>query len=248
MNIKSFQAYWGLNWKSNLLTAQDKKLYAENRLTPKKKDLKDSDFEKYILVLDNLIEDEKERLNGIENKAIQIVGQVSIVIAILALFAPFVIEKVPSDMIFIRILLILGILIITVLFVYSISCALRNFDLRKYEFGKTVEDTLVEHHDGKLDLLNYEIVNDKIFELRTTRHSTNAKASNVIYAFKAFKTAMVILVLYVVTYSILLFFIPEKTNQTVEIGPGSIKELRKQQPPITPVINIQIDSSFKRSN
>ncbi len=244
INIFSLE-YWGFSWKQHLLT--DKKLieYSENRLATQKNDLDDISYNEYSKLLDGALSEERERLNSVESKALQIVSQTSIVIAIIGFFAPFALDQLLSNSKLIKAIFIIGLLLVALLFLYAIICSLRNFNLSKFIFVRGSGSTVIDHSHGKISKLNYEIINDKILELRAATHSVNAKASNVIYSFRAFKMAIIILVIYVIGYSCSLFFIQEK-NKKIELGKESIDNLKKTFPIRQPVINVYIDTPIYR--
>jgi hypothetical protein len=226
MNNIFTKSYWGFDWKQNLTTDTTISEFSKNRLGFKKKDIPLKLYEQYSKILDDQISEERERLNSIESKAIQITGQISIVLAIAGLIGSFGLDKIPSSQIWLRIFAVSGLLIVTMLFVYAILCALRNFDTSKYKFVKTSEDTIIDHYDKKIEKLNHTIINDKILELRTNRHSTNAKASNVIYSTRAFKAAILALAFYLIAGSIILFSARDKQTQ-FELTPNSINDIKE---------------------
>ena len=226
MNKLLTLSYWGWHWKKNLLTREQMAEYAKGRLQPRAKDISSISYDRYCKILDDQIQEERDRLNSIESKAIQIVSQISIVLAIVALFVPFIIDKIPQTAVLTKGLSIGGLLLVALLFVYAIICALRNFDISKFMFVKTSESTIVDHYNKKEDKLKFNIINDKILELRSNRHSTNAKASNVSYAFRVFKVAILALTFYLMASSLILIYTLRKPDNSENASPERDNVLR----------------------
>jgi hypothetical protein len=236
------KSFWGLDWKDNLLTFKKLHEYQKELLTAKSEDLNEGEYQLYSDLLESLIQDEKERLSSIETKALQFVGQVSIVTTILGLFVPSILDKVPSSMIGLKIALVIGVAVIALLFVYSIICALRNSNVSKFIFVSPSEDLIPLHQKGKLPKLKYEIINDKLLQVKASSHTINAKASNVIYSFRAFKAAMIVLLAYMIIYSVALIMLPEVV-QKVELSTDTITKLKEARTPIQQNINIRVDTT-----
>lgn len=216
--------YFGLNWKRNFPTKENIKAYSEDKIEDESIDLDKENFGEYLSYINDLLQKESSRLATYDTKSAQIVGQTSLTLSIVGLFAPFSFDKVQSSQMWLKIILTVGFILIALFLLYAIICALRNFNIRMFNYAIGDEKNIINGYMKSIKF-HKEVINDKIFELKVSRDLNNVKGSNVLYAYRSFKTAIVILVSYILFYSASLFFINRNEQKPIDLSEKSLKQI-----------------------
>jgi hypothetical protein len=191
---------------------------------------KESDSEKIVLhkeFLKSALEEENNRLGFIENKTSQIISQTSIVFSLVGLFIPLLINRFESESIILRVLIILLLLITFILYLLSITNALKNFNVKKFRYPYSNSKNVINLKDKSKEHFNSELVRDYLYCIDETVRINNLKGTNLLHAYKSFKLGNYFTGVIVISIcSILLFTVKksEKTYISIE-NPIEIKDL-----------------------
>lgn len=218
--------YYGLNWKKNLPSTSLRQSYQQNRI-PVKTKLSEEEFKDYDSYISDLLSSQSSRFTSIETKSGQIVGQTSLALTIVGLFIPFAFEKVQQSQPWLKIILVTGIIVIFLFLIYAIICAFRNFNIKRFPYVSGCESTILDSFNKKVDF-KVEVLNDKIYEFRVNSHLTNVKGSNVLYAYRSFKTSLVILIFYILFYCVNIIYVsPTTKNNYLDLSPNTTNTLKQ---------------------
>lgn len=209
-----------------------------------------SDLEKIILhkeFLKSVLEEENHRLGFIENKTSQIISQTSIVFSLLGLFVPIVMDRFEDTALFLKISII-GLLLVTFLFyLFSITNALKNFDIKKFKYPRANPSNVLDLKTNSIEQFNAELVRDYLYSIDKAVKINNEKGTNLLHAHKAFKLGIFLTGILVMLVCIILFF-SKKEEPIVSIKqPIEIKDLDSLLKKNRPIMIIQKDT-FQKGN
>jgi hypothetical protein len=189
-----------------------------------------SDSEKITLHRDFLksaLEEENNRLGFIENKTSQIISQTSIVFSLVGLFIPLLINRFENENLLLRIIII-GLLVVTfILYLLSITNALKNFNVKKFRYPYSNSRNVTNLKDNTKEEFNSELVRDYLFCIDETTRLNNIKGTNLLHAYKTFKLGIYFTGVIVICICSMLLFTEQKTEKsylTIE-EPIEIKHL-----------------------
>lgn len=190
------------------------------------KNIANSDSEKLIHhrdFLKSLADEERSRLENIEAKTTQLISQTSLIISLASLFIPLLIDKSNDINIICKILFVL-ILIFTYLFyILTIINALKNYNIKKYNYSSPSPQNVLDFKDKSLDRFNEELIRDYLYSINENQKINNTKATNVLHSYNTFKIANILLSLLVISVCIFSFFTEENSTKIEIQNPIDIK-------------------------
>lgn len=173
-------------------------------------------FLEYVTDLDKK---QSQRLETIETKTSQLIGQSSVVLSLIGLFIPLFFDKLNDLPAIWKIILILGFTITVFHFVLSIWQALKMFEVDKTRFmnGATSTITKKTRHLKKNGFIN-EQINDYIRIVNHNNSATNKIAGNLVYASRCFKIGIISLSFFIIIIISASFFIKDKAQQVLIVN------------------------------
>lgn len=177
----------------------------------------ESDSEKIVLHRDFLksaLEEENNRLGFIENKTSQIISQTSIVFSLVGLFIPLLINRFEHENLILRVLIITLLIITFILYLLSITNALKNFNVKKFRYPYSNSRNVTKLKDESTEKFNSELVRDYLYCIDETVRLNNIKGTNLLHAYKSFKLGNYFTGVIVISICSMLLFTVKKTEKT----------------------------------
>lgn len=153
----------------------------------------------------NQMNDEERRREVIEGKTGQLLGQVSIVVSVVALFIPLISDQINSLPSWEKILAILLFLVVVVTFIVSIWIASNSWIIHKYGYERPDLQDVSKPKQPQNRLAFLENHRD-VLASAVTQHVdiNNRKGTQLIRAGKAFRVGIILLGILVISLSITL--------------------------------------------
>jgi hypothetical protein len=180
---------------------------------PKAKDLKK--LESHRDYLKSIVNEENNRLNSFDTKTTQLVAQTGVIFALLSLFVPLVIDKIEGF--YLKIIVLIPLFLAFLFYLRTIQNAAKNFNVKKFKYGKSLPTTVINHRDTTIEEFLIEEIQDLIFSAEKNFQTNNSKANNLIQAYNSFRVANVLAALLgILLCASILFTKPKKERLTIE--------------------------------
>lgn len=166
--------------------------------------------------LKSLMEDERSRLENIESKTSQLISQTSLIISLASLFIPLLIDKSNDISFGFKVFFVLILIFTYSFYILTIINALKNYNLKKYNYAVPSPQNVLDFKDKSLEEFNEELIKDYLYSINENQKINNIKATNVLHSYNSFKIANILLSILVITVCSLTFFTKE-TNTKIDI-------------------------------
>lgn len=153
------------------------------------KDVKKDMAEVHREFIEGLNEEEKRRLDSIENKSSTLVSQTGIIFSLIGLFIPLFIDKLSSTGPFFKIPFVIVLVIAFLFYTLTIRNASRNFNIRNFYYQKLAPTTVITQANKTKDEFNVSLVKDLLKSYKRNVYLNNVKADNLIYSYRSFQIA-----------------------------------------------------------
>jgi len=172
--------------------------------------------EAHMQYLKSLFEEENSRLNLLESKTSQMIGQTGLIFSLLSLFVPLLIDKLSSLPIYVKVSLLLILLAAFGFYLLTIGNALKNYNVKNFKYSSPSPKNVQAFREKELAKFYAEVVRDYLFALYRNEEINNYKASNLIQAYRSFRIANWITGFLVFAFCLILLFIkPEPPSMII---------------------------------
>lgn len=173
--------------------------------------------EAHMHYLKSLFTEENDRLNLLESKTSQLIGQTGLIFSLLSLFVPLLVDKVDGLALYIKIALLLVLLLSFGFYLLTIKNALRNYNVKNFQYSSPAPKNVQDFNTKTLTAFYSEVVRDLLLGLHVNNELNNQKATNLIQSYTTFRIANWMTGILVVAFCTSLLFInPSKPKITLE--------------------------------
>lgn len=173
--------------------------------------------------LKSLYDDERARLDNLENKTSQLISQTSLIIALASIFLPLMIDRSHELNLCLKIILLVLLISIYLLYVLTIIYALKNYHLSKFKYSSPAGDSVITFKDRPIDDFNEELIQDYLYSISTNQEINNRKATNIIKSYRVFKYANILLCVLIILICILSIFRTGDSEKIQIINPVAVE-------------------------
>lgn len=166
----------------------------------------------YLKILDS---QEGSRQTTIEAKTSQLIGQTSIIFSLLSLFISNYVSKFNTLPFIIKALLIILFLIALFLYLATIFQATKYMNIHKYIYGQRSVSTVKATFST--EGFKIEEIKDLIYSIERNTLVNNQKCNNLIYAYRSFRIATIVVGLLSVLLVSIGYFTPKQQTSKVNI-------------------------------
>lgn len=177
--------------------------------------------------LQNIENEESNRLTLIEGKTSQLISQTGIIFSLLSLFVPILVDKVDSLNFFSKLVLLILLVTAFLFYMLTIRNALKNFNVKEFKYSKPSPQNVLKLQDK--DLLHFysEEVKDLLYTINNNLKINNKKATNLIHSYNSFKIANITTGILVSLFSVMLLLFNSKADEVEINKPLEIKNFDK---------------------
>ncbi|MDB4926599.1 hypothetical protein [Mucilaginibacter sp.] len=173
--------------------------------------------EAHMHYLKSLFAEENDRLNLLESKTSQLIGQTGLIFSLLSLFVPLLVDKVEGLALYIKIVLLFVLLLSFGFYLLTIKNALRNYNVKNFQYSSPAPKNVQDFNNKTLNAFYSEVVRDLLLGLHVNNELNNQKAINLIQSYTTFRIANWTTGVLVVAFCTSLLFIrPNKPTITIE--------------------------------
>jgi len=166
--------------------------------------------------LRTVLEDEDRRLNTIESKTGQLIGQIGLVFSLLGLFIPILIDRISSINLWIKISLLALLILSFLSYLLTVINAVKNFNVKNFKYSRPIPRNVIDFQNRTLNDFLTEEVNDLLKSNARNVHTNNKKADNLMHAYNSFRIANTLTAFLVISVCIIMMFC-KKHNDTLSI-------------------------------
>jgi hypothetical protein len=157
---------------------------------------------------------EESRLEIIDTKTSQIVTYTGIIFSALSLFIPILLDKITDQGLIVKILFIMILISAFVFYILTIHNAIRNYNVLKFSYSGSHPNNAIKYQDKSVAEFGAIEVQDLLYSINQNLKTNNSKASNLIYAYRAFRIANIMTALLGILICVSLLFIKGKKDTT----------------------------------
>ncbi|KGO93185.1 hypothetical protein [Flavobacterium subsaxonicum] len=167
----------------------------------------------HMVYLQGLSNDEENRLNLIESKSSQLVGQTGVIFSLLSLFVPILIDKISDFPLYIKLLLLLLLLLSLSFYILTIKNALKNYNLKRYNYSNPAPANVQTFHQKTIAEFNSEVIRDLLYSLHRNKEINNRKATSLIQSYISFRVANILTAILVILLCSILLLGKQNTKE-----------------------------------